>query len=79
MLNNFGMGANQSKDEVSESSEYKRIQTLIKEKGISAVQEQEKKKLNFVSPEWGGGGGLENHTLSMPFKSTRHFDWYYDE
>ena len=39
------MGANESKDEISESPEYKRMQKLIEEKGIAAVQEQMSKTL----------------------------------
>ena len=39
------MGANESKDEVSENPKSKTIQKLIKEKGIAAVQEQMSKEL----------------------------------
>lgn len=34
------MGANQSNDEVSEDPEYQRIQELVEENGVEAVQEQ---------------------------------------
>ena len=39
------MGANQSKDEVSQTPEYQEIQKLIEQNGIEAVQEQMSKKL----------------------------------
>ena len=41
------MGAGQSKDELSEvpEAEYQRVQKLIKEKGIEAVQQQMSEKL----------------------------------
>ena len=41
------MGANQSKDELSEvpEAEYQKVQKLIEEEGIEAVQQQMSKKL----------------------------------
>ena len=77
------MGANQSKDEVCESPEYKRMQTLIEENGIEAVQEEMREDLQKWRKEEiklcvTGMGELENHTLSMPFESTRYFVWYYN-
>ena len=69
------MGASQSKDELSEASaaEYQKVQKLIEEKGVEAVQQQMSEKLESWKKKEikhcvTGMGELENHTLSMPFE-----------